>query len=1058
MTDSTNPASSEPINELIDRFRNPPRSCRPMPQWSWNEDMTRKRISETLKQFADQGCGGLFMHARPGIMVEYLSERWFKLWTYAMHEAERLGLEWQIYDEFTAAGGNAGGYATVESPHATQREITVLPLTDPDQLVGRRDVQQVFVVEIGRPGARRVSSDQAGEATGSTGSTGSEGQFRAFALIQRSAGFGSRSKGLAPVDLFHPDSTRAFIRTTHDKYAQWAGEGFGTTVRFVFNDEPHVNASRDAYPYSPFIAKEFYYDHGYSLEDNLDALCFWEESSPDVRYDYYRTLNRLYNRNFAKPLYDWCEKHDLEFTGHYMEHEWPRPISQPDTMASLRWMQAPGNDLLGFQFTSKGPQHNGIYFLNLKELSSVANQYDRRNVMVESCGGAGYDAAFDVFKPTEDYLLAFGVNIMDPHLSHYSIVGARKYDFAQTLSDHSSWWPYYRRHADHVARVIAAMENSREANRTLVLHPTTTGWLYHQPAGYPWNQGPNGAVMDEMRADQISLLLALYGAQVDFDLGDEMIIEEVGGVQGGRLRVGSQLYDSVVIPRTMETWTTKTATLVGEFLKSGGVVYQLGDGLARVDGRRSDEPAAVRESFPHTWIVCRDQADLVARLRERTPPYITAPGGQPLPDRLVWRRSALPDGSQVFFFCNPWQEPLSADVLLPADTLVELDTATGEACAPSSAAAAASGPSSAGTNESVLSLRLEPRGHRLIIAPAGEMATSTRIETRPEEPIELEFLGAESAEPNRMIVDFCDFAANGRSLTDVNTVAADRTNWQWQGWNASPWLMAGGIKPFRSNVFRAAEDPRSSFKITYRFSVGEGLTEETRSSIELLLDRPEHYTVTLNRTVISSTMFSKWFDVAMGKAPIGDYIIEGENVVEVEAVPFNTLCEVAPIYLLGDFALKEADRGFEIVERAPLTLGDWTKQGRPFYPAQVTYRFKIVNAEALGGKTGATAPVRLSLGDWAGSVLSVSAGGAACGQIMHPPYELDFELPVQGEILELTVVGNMRNMIGPFFTDGVPVSTRWAAGPEHMPPGSGYRFQPSGLFEAPSLRLLREKR
>ena len=148
--------TTQNLVQFVERFRNPPAHYRTMPQWSWNGDIDRRRISEVLEQFKDRGCGGVFMHARPGIMVEYLSKRWFELWTWGMREAARLGLEWQIYDEFTVAGGNAGGYTVIESPHAAQHEVSVLPLADLSEIAGNRDVLAVYRVPIGRPGALAI--------------------------------------------------------------------------------------------------------------------------------------------------------------------------------------------------------------------------------------------------------------------------------------------------------------------------------------------------------------------------------------------------------------------------------------------------------------------------------------------------------------------------------------------------------------------------------------------------------------------------------------------------------------------------------------------------------------------------------------------------------------------------------------------------------------------------------------------------------------------------------------------------------------------------------------
>ncbi|MFN2157884.1 MAG: hypothetical protein ACK2UX_21840, partial [Anaerolineae bacterium] len=53
---------------IVDLFRTPPNIYRPMPQWSWNGELTEERIAEQLEQFAAQGAGGFFAHA-----VEYRS-------------------------------------------------------------------------------------------------------------------------------------------------------------------------------------------------------------------------------------------------------------------------------------------------------------------------------------------------------------------------------------------------------------------------------------------------------------------------------------------------------------------------------------------------------------------------------------------------------------------------------------------------------------------------------------------------------------------------------------------------------------------------------------------------------------------------------------------------------------------------------------------------------------------------------------------------------------------------------------------------------------------------
>jgi len=61
-------------------------------------------------------------------------------------------------------------------------------------------------------------------------------------------------------------------------------------------------------------------------------------------------------------------------------------------------------------------------------------------------------------------------------------------------------------------------------------------------------------------------LLALHR---DYDFGDEMIMEQFGRVEGGRLFVNKASYPIVVLP-PMRTLSASTVKLLTDFLDSGG--------------------------------------------------------------------------------------------------------------------------------------------------------------------------------------------------------------------------------------------------------------------------------------------------------------------------------------------------------------------------------------------------------------------------------------------------------------------------------------------------------
>ena len=85
--------------ELRANFNDPPAAYRSMPLWVWNDEMSWPHMQEQLRQFKAQGMGGVFIHPRPGMMTEYLSPEWFRLWRLSLEEGKRLGIQVNIYDE-----------------------------------------------------------------------------------------------------------------------------------------------------------------------------------------------------------------------------------------------------------------------------------------------------------------------------------------------------------------------------------------------------------------------------------------------------------------------------------------------------------------------------------------------------------------------------------------------------------------------------------------------------------------------------------------------------------------------------------------------------------------------------------------------------------------------------------------------------------------------------------------------------------------------------------------------------------------------------------------------
>ena len=150
------------LAELRSDFADPPAEYRPMPLWVWNDQMSWPRIQEQLRQFKQQGMGGVFVHPRPGLMTEYLGADWFRLWKMTLEEGKRLGLLVNIYDENSFPAGFAGGAVPAVRPDTVSQYVEAELDADRDILHWREKTISCFAAEKTADGevrsVRRVRS------------------------------------------------------------------------------------------------------------------------------------------------------------------------------------------------------------------------------------------------------------------------------------------------------------------------------------------------------------------------------------------------------------------------------------------------------------------------------------------------------------------------------------------------------------------------------------------------------------------------------------------------------------------------------------------------------------------------------------------------------------------------------------------------------------------------------------------------------------------------------------------------------------------------------------
>jgi len=1016
---------AQSIAEMRRDFADPPSEFRPMPLWVWHDEMRWERLGEQLAQFKQQGFGGVFVHPRPGLMTEYLGEEWFRLWRRSVQEGKRLGLIINIYDENSYPAGSAGGHVPARAPDTAVQAVQ--PLLDvPASRIrwNPHTTVSVFALTKNAAGEIVAARQVRGPEETKPGET-----YTIFNLYRSQAT--PWYADLPYVDLTHPSTGRMFLETTFEPYKNHVGGDFGKTVRWAFDDEPLLTSgvaspgTVQGVPLSYNTLAEFRKRNGYDLAGELPSL-YWDIGDwRKVRFDYFQTLHDLWKENYFEPIYSWCTRNNIGFTGHWMEHEWPVPWTSPADASFYAYEHMPGIDMLsglqalGVRTTGRDP----FYLFTIRQMTSVAEQLGRR-ALAESFGVSGFDADFEHFKRIGDWQMVHGINLINSCQSWGTVRGARKRDYPPTFTDASGWWPYYRLHADHLSRVSYMLTRGKARMRVLVLEPTTSGFLLARRGIMP----PQLAAM---REDYSNLVQLLADHQVDFHLGDEYILEWFGKIDGKRLVVGEQAYDVVVWPQHMVNLRRQTMPLLEKFLAAGGRVLALSGPAAYIDGRESKAVRALREKHPTAWQEVTAGEPLIEAIQRIAPPRVRfdlpAPSGIGIAERF------LDHGERVLFFANSGPAPFKTRATIDGNALERWDTLNGESTA---AAYRSEG------NQITFDLDLPPAGSALFVVR--QNGTPAPSATPPRlTPISASTWSITQEDANVLVLDYCDLTTQGQHQKGVNTWHANWTIWQAHGFERPAWDNA---VQFKTRVFdRNHFPPDSGFDATFRFEVSGAAPPP---SLELAIECPELYRVTVNEMPVDFTRGTRWLDPHIMSVSIQALVRIGHNAIRISGRPFDVRMELENIYLRGDFSVAKAPQGFRIAPAAPLKLGSLAAQGRPFYPATIRYETTV------GVPSGAQG-LHVEMAKWSGALVEILLNGKRAALLGWPPYAADLPAPPGRHTVAVRVITPPRNVFGPFPNSGkvrmsaTPAS--WANPPRTQPPGAQYDVLDYGLFEPPHL-------
>lgn len=996
--------------DLKKQFESPGVEWRGKPLWSWNGKLEKDELLAQIDVLKDMGMGGFFMHSRTGLATEYLGDEWFELINTCADRAEELGLEAWIYDEDRWPSGLAAGLVS-KNPEFRQKAI----LLEIDPVGEGENVIAEFTCDL--DGVVCTDVEQAFEPAqsshgGQTGKSAPRKVLRFSIVEQGKSGF---YNGTTYVDTMNRDATEAYLKCTHEKYAEKCGDRLGKSIKGVFTDEPHRGALLDGFcmymengdhtvPYTQKLFAEFEKRFGYDLKEKLPELFLQVDgqSISPVIWHFTELLQQLFLENFAIPCREWCEAHNLVLCGHIL-HEDSLAAQTAMSGSMMRYyeeMTWPGVDVLG--------RDNQNYWI-VKQCASAARQTGKTRMLSELYGCAGWELPFEGHKRIGDWQALLGINVRSHHLSWYNMRGESKRDYPAPILHQSPWYREYTHVEDYFARFGLMMAQGEPVCELLVINPVESVWAQVH-LGWSDTLQVKDKNVEALEGRYQTLFTWLLESQVDFDYGDEEMLGRLGSVDGALLHVGQAKYKTVLVAG-MDTIRSSTLKLLEQFVEAGGKVIVAGEYPTHVD--------AVEDSgfkFPVSGF------KQIAFSEDAVLSCVPSPLATVAADDIFGQLRRTDDGGLIFAALNVNRDERreSATVRIKTDLpIAQWNCETGEQVLVD--AESSNGWKSFTTD-------FPKGGQKLYIANEKSSACS-----RPQK-YEVGVVSAISgsfdyslSEPNICVLDAAEYRFDeGNWQPESDVLKIDRQLREMHGIEmrggemCQPWFTA-----------QQALKELADVELRYAFEV-----ETMPEWVDLVIEDPENFTVEINGQSLGLSDFERWIDIAFHRYRLPAELLRvGENEIVLKT-RYKEDSNLEAVYLLGQFGVRLDGSVRKLVPLPEqLEVGDICPQGLPFYSAAITYHVP------LPGDAG-----RLRLPEVGGACAEVN------GQVLGwDPYEAD----ISGSegLIDVKVVLTRRNTFGPLHDT---VKDRPWNGPVHwMTVGDEWSdeciFEPAGLLAAPEV-------
>jgi hypothetical protein len=552
--------------DLRKGFVTPPDETRIMMRWWWfGSSVTKAEIERELRVMKAGGIGGVEVQPVYPLLPDdpvngiknlpYLSDEFLDMLKFASQKAKELGMR---FDLTLGSGWSFGGAKTPITEAAGQlrvERVRVDSSTNRVPVPSMIPAEKLISVWTSKLGAENkpvysVATDIHDDNVWFSQplEAGSEVAFfiagKSGMQVKRPA-FGAEGYVLNHLDKPSVDN---YLKNTGDRLFQAFDR---TTIPYsIFCDSLEVY-NQD---WTDDLLNEFQSRRGYDLKPYLPALVSdIGPKTPDIRYDWGRTITELFNERFMIPMQTWSKKNGTRFR--IQGYGLP-----PAAISSNQWADI--SDGEGAQWK----------VVRAARWASSANHIYGRNITSSETWTWLHSPVFRAtpldMKAEADIHFLQGINQLIGHGWGYTppqveYPGWRFYA-AGAYSEQNPWWIVMPDLARYLQRMSYLVRQGTPHNDVALYLPNADAY-----AGFTAGKVHLIDVERELVGDKI--MPAIFEAGYNLDFFDDEILQTFGRVKKGSISLSESRHRAVILPG-IERMPLESLQKLESFAKSGGIL------------------------------------------------------------------------------------------------------------------------------------------------------------------------------------------------------------------------------------------------------------------------------------------------------------------------------------------------------------------------------------------------------------------------------------------------------------------------------------------------------